>query len=61
MRREEELYPEDLERVQQVINSGIHSVDRKPFRPGKLLVAVVIVLSSLSLASWLIARFAGVI
>lgn len=43
-----ELCEEDLERVRKVTTSGIHSVERKPFRPGLLLVMVVAVLTILS-------------
>lgn len=61
MRTEDELYPEDLERVRQVTSSGIHSVERKPFRFWILLLVIVGSVSVLSLLSWVIARIVGVI
>ena len=33
MRREDEISEEDRARVAKVTTSGIHSVERKPFRP----------------------------
>lgn len=46
------LSAEDLERVKQVTTSGIHSVERKPFRPGLLLLGIlasIIVLGQMSI------------
>lgn len=59
MRREDELYPEDLERVNKVVNSGIHSVKRKPFRPLILLLVVVLVIGGLGWLSRVIAQLVG--
>lgn len=35
------LSAEDLARVQRVTSTGIHSVERKPFRPWVLLLIIV--------------------
>jgi hypothetical protein len=61
MRDEQDLYPEDLERVKKVTSSGIHSVDRKPFKPWKMIVLVMVVLAVLMTISQIIAKVVGVI
>lgn len=61
MRKEEEYFEEDLERIRKVTSTSIHSVERKPFRPWRLLFAwwaVVMVLGGLAL---LLARLKGAI
>lgn len=59
MRRESEMYPEDLERVRQVISSGVNSVERKPFQPLKLLAVVWIVVTLLGAVSYWLAQMDG--
>ncbi len=61
MRTEDELYPEDLERVKKVTSSGIHSVDRKPFRLWVLLLIILASVSGLSLLSLVVARIVGAV
>ena len=61
MRSEEELYPEDLERVREVTSTGVHSVKRKGFRGWWLLLAVWLVILLMSGVSWLIADAVGVL
>jgi len=61
MRDEKELYPEDLERIKKVTSSGIHSIDRKPFKPWILILMVMGVLLALGLLSRMIAKTVGVI
>ena len=61
MRTEEELYPEDLERVRKVTNSGIHSVDRKGFQIKKLLLAIWLVILFMVGVSWVIADLTGIL
>jgi hypothetical protein len=51
MRKPEELSPEDRQRVDEVTHTGIHSVERKPFRPLFLLVMLILVTSLLSVVS----------
>jgi len=51
-----ELTEEDLERVRKVTSTGIHSVERKPFRPFFLMLVLLGVLTGVSLLSLLIAR-----
>lgn len=54
------LYPEDQKKVDEVVSSGIHSVERKPFRPGRLLIMLIVVVMGLSVFSQFLARWAGV-
>ena len=57
---EPRLSQEDQAKVDQFVNSGINSVERKPFRPLRLLVFLVVVVTGLSALSLLLARSAGV-
>lgn len=54
------LYPEDQKKVDEFVNRGINSVQRKPFRPLRLLLMLIIVVTTLSLFSQFLARWAGV-
>jgi hypothetical protein len=54
------LFPEDQKKVDEVVSSGIHSVKRKPFRPGRLLLMLIVVVMGLSIFSQFLARWAGV-
>lgn len=56
-----QLTPEDQARVDSVVNSGGHEVARKPFRPGMLLLFIVLVLTGLSGLSYYIAWSHGVV
>lgn len=60
-RSEDLYYEEDLERVRKVTSSGYNAVERKPFRPLKLLLIWWVVVSLLGLVSYLLARSAGVV
>ena len=51
------LSPEDLARVQQYLSSPIHSVERKPFKPWMMMLALVSVVVILGFLSQLIAWF----
>ena len=54
------LYPEDQERVDEFISRGINSVQRKPFRPLRLVFLLIFVVTTLSIFSQFLARWAGV-
>ena len=54
------LYPEDQQKVDEFIARGVNSVERKPFRPGRLLLMLMAVVFALSIFSQLLARWAGV-
>jgi len=51
------LSPEDLARVQQYLSSPIHSVERKPFKPWMMMMALISVVVILGLLSQMIAWF----
>ena len=49
------LYPEDQKRVDEFINRGINSVERKPFRPMRLMIMLIVVVNLLIILSqWLV-------
>jgi hypothetical protein len=54
------LYPEDQKKVDEFVNRGINSVQRKPFRPLRLLLLLIIVVTTLSLFSQFLVRWADV-
>ncbi len=54
------LYPEDQEKVDAFIARGVNSVERKPFRPLRLLVMLVVVVLSLSALAQFLAHWWGV-
>ena len=54
------LYPEDQARVDEIVTRGINSVERKPFRPMRLLLMLIAVVMGLSIFSQFLARWAGV-
>ncbi len=54
------LYPEDQKRVDEFVNRGINSVQRKPFRPLRLMLMLVVVVTALSILSQFLAHWAGV-
>tara|TARA_R110001599_G_scaffold353459_1_gene592407 strand:- start:104333 stop:104557 length:225 start_codon:yes stop_codon:yes gene_type:complete len=57
---ENRLHPEDQARVDGFIKRGVNSVERKPFRPLRLLLILIGVVLGLSLFSQFLARWAGV-
>ena len=48
MRSRDELSPDDQRRVDTVTSSGIHSVERKPFRPLFMVLMLLTVTTLLS-------------
>lgn len=54
------LNPEDQQKVDEFIKSGVNSVERKPFKPLRLLLMLVGVVMGLSILSQLLARWAGI-
>ena len=53
------LYPEDQEKVDGFLSRGVNSVERKPFRPGRLLIVLIVVVASLSIFSQYLVHWAG--
>ena len=54
------LHHEDQEKVDEFLKRGVNSVERKPFRPGRLLIMLVVVVLGLSIFSQWLARWAGI-
>jgi Protein of unknown function (DUF3094) len=54
------LYPEDQAKVDAFVNRGINSVERKPFRPMRLLLILIAIVAGLSFFSQWVARWAGI-
>ena len=54
------LYPEDQKKVDEFLSRGVNSVERKPFRPMRLIIMLILVVTGLSILSQLLARWAGV-
>ena len=54
------LYPEDQARVDGFIKRGVNSVERKPFRPLRLVLILIVIVMSLSIFSQYLAHWAGV-
>ncbi|NNC54375.1 MAG: DUF3094 family protein [Pseudomonadales bacterium] len=50
----EQLSPEDLERVAKYLDSPVHQVERKPFRPWLMMLLLLSTVAALSLLSLLI-------
>ncbi|MEQ8803090.1 DUF3094 family protein [Haliea sp.] len=57
---EPRLYPEDQAKVDAFVSSGVNSVQRKPFKPLRLVFLLVAVVTGFSLLSQVIARWAGI-
>jgi hypothetical protein len=56
MRSRDELSPEDQRRVDEFTHSGIHSVERRPFRPLLLMVILMVVVTLLSVLAIVIQK-----
>jgi hypothetical protein len=54
------LKPEDQAKVDEFLHKGVNSVERKPFKPLRLLVLLLVVVTTLSVLSQLLAKWAGV-
>lgn len=54
------LKPEDQAKVDDFVKRGVNSVERKPFKPLRLLILLLVVVTTLSLLSQLLAKWAGV-
>jgi len=57
---ERRLYPEDQAKVDAFLQRGVNSVERRPFRPLRLIILLIVVVTGFSLLSQGIARWAGV-
>lgn len=61
MQRQRKLSPEDQAKVDQFLNEGYNDVERREFRPGVLLLVLVVVLLMISGVAYLIALSVGVV
>lgn len=59
MNNKRQLSPEDQLKVDGFLQRGVNSVERKPFKPLKLLAILLIIVTGLSVFSLLLARAAG--
>ncbi len=57
---ENRLYPEDQARVDAFLERGVNSVERKPFRPFRLMVILIALVMGLSFLSQGLAHWAGI-
>lgn len=57
---EPRLKPEDQARVEEFLSKGVNAVERKPFRPMRLLIGLMVLVTLFSLFSQLLARWYGV-
>ncbi|GAB3319873.1 DUF3094 family protein [Haliea atlantica] len=57
---DQRLNPDDQSRVDEFLSRGVNSVERKPFRPLRLLIGLLVVVTLFSLFSQLLARWYGV-
>lgn len=60
MSEEKQLSDEDMARVEQYLNSGVNDTERKPFRPLRMMLLLLVVVSALSAVSMFIANQAGI-
>ena len=60
MIKENKLCPEDQAKVDGFLSRGVNSVERKPFKPLRLLFLLLVIVSMLSVFSLVLARVAGV-
>jgi hypothetical protein len=51
MTKENKLFPEDQAKVDTFLVSGVNSTDRKPFRPVRLLLILIVIVNGLGYAS----------
>lgn len=54
------LHEDDQKKVDEFLVRGVNSVDRKPFRPMRLLLLLIVAVFGLSVFSQFLARWAGI-
>lgn len=57
---ENRLNPEDQAKVDEFISKGVNSVERKPFKPIRMMLMLVVVVTALSILSQFLAKWAGI-
>lgn len=53
------LYPEDQAKVDDFLRKGVNAVERKPFRPLRLVLVLLVVITSFSVLSLYLASTIG--
>lgn len=53
------LYPEDQAKVDAFLRKGVNAVERKPFRPLRLVLVLLVVITSFSVLSLYLASTIG--
>lgn len=61
MKTDRRLSPEDQAKVDEFISSGYNSVERRPFRPFRLLLVLWVVVSLLGIVAWVYAKYLGLV
>jgi len=59
MNKNRELSAEDQQKVDEFLRAGVNSVERKPFKPLRLMFMLLVVVTGLSIFSLLLARSYG--
>ena len=54
-----ELSPDDQQKVDAFLTRGVNSVERKPFKPLRLMAMLLVVVTGLSVFSLMLARSYG--
>ena len=56
-----ELYPEDQAKVDAYLTTNVNTVDRRPFKPLKLLLVIIIFLVIMTAIAFFVAQNHGVV
>ncbi len=57
---ENRLYPDDQAKVDEFLKRGVNSVERKPFKPFRMILLLIAVVTFFSILSQMIANWSGV-
>jgi hypothetical protein len=57
---EPRLYPEDQAKVDEFCSRGVNSVERKPFKPFRMMLLLIGVTVVFSVLSQMIAKWSGI-
>ena len=60
MEEEPRLSSEDQAKVDKFVSTGVNSVERKPFKPLRLMVFLIVVVTGLSAISIFLSRWSGI-
>lgn len=60
MTKENKLYPEDQAKVDAFLKTGVNSTERKPFRPLRLLIVLIVIVTGFSILSVKLPQIYGI-